>query len=93
MEQTSAAKFAVNIEGLKIPQEAKEKIAREIEGVILRNIAELDLGNNDKLANTIIRRKERLGIILRRYFENKQWRDVGEIEPVNDIMTHKQLGH
>jgi hypothetical protein len=91
MEQSTGAKFAASIEGLTIPKEVKEKIAREIEGIVLKNLAELDLTDGSKVAGIKIR-KEWLGFIARWLSQNEKFRDVGDIDPVKEITTHKQIG-
>jgi hypothetical protein len=91
MEQKSGAKFAVNIDGLRIPQQAKEKIAREIEGVVLKNIAELDLTDGSKVAGIKIR-KEWLGFIARWLSENEKFKDMGDINPVVDFELEEKIG-
>jgi hypothetical protein len=82
MENQNSVKFGVDIEGLKVPEEIKKKIAGEIEAVVLRNIAETDLVVNGKFVGSHIRNPYWFGIIAR-YLEDL--RNIQDIKVKENI--------
>jgi hypothetical protein len=54
--------FIVKVDGLQIPPEVRQRIATEIQGVVLRNLAGLDLHGD---VGAHFPRKEWLGLWLR----------------------------
>jgi hypothetical protein len=47
--KTEGSKFTVELKGIKLPEEMESKINQEIREVVLRNVASLDLGENESL--------------------------------------------
>jgi hypothetical protein len=73
------AKFAISIDGLKIPEDLKNKIASELEAVVMRNIAEIDNGEPKKVAGNIIRNPGWKGLLIRRFLDRQRWNEVPEL--------------
>jgi hypothetical protein len=76
------AKFAISIDGVKISEDLKNKIASELEAVVMRNIAEIDNGEPKKVAGTIIRNPGWKGLLIRHFLDRQRWNEVPE-ETIN----------
>jgi hypothetical protein len=73
------AKFAISIDGLKIPEDLKNKIASDLEAVVMRNIAEIDNGEPKKVAGVIIRNPGWKGLLIREFLNRQRWNEVPEL--------------
>jgi hypothetical protein len=65
MEGEKSSKFSVEFRGIKLPPEVEKRIASEIQQVVVRNVAELDLPQGVEAVFPGIRGPIWKGIIIR----------------------------